>query len=73
MAKSEEQSSLGRQRSRQDNIKMALKYTEWQGTDWTHLAQDCNHYGNYSSSSIKFGDLLDYSSNYQLLKKYSAL
>jgi hypothetical protein len=39
--KPEEKRPLGRIRSKwEDNIKMDLRGTGWDITDWTHLAQD---------------------------------
>jgi hypothetical protein len=36
-----EERSLGRPRRRwEDNIKMNLRETGWEGMDWIHLAQD---------------------------------
>jgi hypothetical protein len=41
IGKPEGKKPLGRRRRRwEDNIKMGLRETGWEGVDWIHLAQD---------------------------------
>jgi len=41
VGKSKGKRPLGKRRCRRkDNIRMGLRKTEWEGVDWTHLAQD---------------------------------
>jgi hypothetical protein len=52
----------------EDNIRIDLGFTMYNGVDWVHLAQkspmvsSCEH-SNESSDSIKDGEILDYVSD----------
>jgi hypothetical protein len=64
---------LQRRRRLVDNIKVDLIGTEWDGMDWTDLAQDMFQWkvlahGNKSSSSIKCREVLEWLHNWPLLK-----
>jgi hypothetical protein len=56
-----------------DNIKIDLKGTGLDDTDWIDLAQkgSCEQ-GNKPSVSIKSWEVLEYLNNWQLLRKGSA-
>jgi len=46
---------LGRPRCRwEDNIRMDVRETEWNGADWKHLAGDRNHWKALMSTVMNF-------------------
>jgi hypothetical protein len=70
--------SLGRcSRGWENNIKMDLIETGYEGMDWIQLAQhrvvgSCEH-GNAHSASINSGKFLDYLRDYYVLKRTAEL
>jgi hypothetical protein len=61
IGKYEGKRSCGRPRSRwEDNIRMDLRETGWEGVDWMHLIQDEGPAaGNEPLGSIKGGEFLE--------------
>jgi hypothetical protein len=79
VGKPEGKRPLGRpRRSCEDNIETDLSEIGWGGMDWIDLAQDgtvegsCEH-GNEPLGEIKCWEILEYLSDYWVLKKASAL
>jgi hypothetical protein len=69
VGKSEGKRPLGRTRRRWvDNIKINLREIKWDGMDWIHLAQDRDQW-RALSGSIKCWNVLEWLSNWQLLRK----
>jgi hypothetical protein len=61
VGKPERKRPLGGPRHRWvDNIKIDIREIGWDGVDWINLAQDrTSEYGNESSGSIKFWEVLE--------------